>query len=197
MLGKSPFGWASRSHFWPSQRMAQPKFKKNWLGQLWLGQIFGWAIIGPAKVKKNLAGPIMAGPNFWLGQSMTQPLAQPKWPSHNTCPAKLAQPKYGPATWPSQNWASSQTLAQPKSGKNWPSQKSGPAIIGPAKFLPSHNVEKIGPAKIWPSHKWPSQILAQPKFGKNWPSQNLAGPILAAGPVLGFSPTLLISTCTD
>ena len=127
----------------------------------------------------------MAGPNFWLGQSMTQPLAQPKWPSHNTCPAKLAQPKYGPATWPSQNWASSQTLAQPKSGKNWPSQKSGPAIIGPAKFWPSHIVEKIGPAKIWPSHKWPSQILAQPKFGKNWPSQ-----ILAAGPVLGFSPTL-------
>ena len=41
--------------------MAQPKFKKSWLGQLWLGQIFGWAIIDPAKVKKILAGPIMAG----------------------------------------------------------------------------------------------------------------------------------------
>ena len=119
----------------------------------------------------------MAGPNFWLGQSMTQPLAQPKWPSHNTCPAKLAQPKYGPATWPSQNWASSQTLAQPKSGKNWPSQKSGPAIIGPAifwkklaqpkfgpaingpvKFWPSQNLEKIGPAKIWLGQFW---LLAQ------------------------------------
>ena len=101
-------------------------------------------------MKKNLAGPIMAGPNFWLGQSMTQPLAQPKWPSNNTCPAKLAQQKYGPATWPSQNWASSQTLAQPKSGKNWPSQKSGPAIM------------------------W--KKLAQPKFGKNfgcWPSFGL------------------------
>jgi hypothetical protein len=59
------------------------------------------------------------------------------------------------------------------------------AIIGPGKFWPSHNVEKIGPAKIWPS-----QLLAQPKFRKYWPTQILAGPILAAGPVLGFSSTL-------
>ena len=159
--------------------MAGPNFELGHFRPSQSEKKFGWANYGWAKF---LAGPIMAGPNFWLGQSMTQPLAQPKWPSHNTCPAKLAQPKYGPATWPSQNWASSQTLAQPKSGKNWPSQKSGPAIIGPAKFWPSHIVEKIGPAKIWPSHKWPSQILAQPKFGKNWPSQ-----ILAAGPVLGLS----------
>ena len=147
---------------------------------IWLGQpqpFLAQSKNGPAKIKKKLSGPIMTGPNFWMGQSMTQPLAQQKWPSHNTCPAKLAQPKYGPATWPSQNWASSQTLAQPKSGKNWPSQKSGPAIIGPAKFWPSHNVEKIGPA-----------INGPVKF---WPSQNLAGPILAAGPVLGFSPTLI------
>ena len=68
-------------------------------------------------------------------------------------------------------------LAQPKI---WPSQKVekiGPAIIGPAK---------IGTVKFWPSHKWSSQILAQPKVRKNWPSQ-----ILAAGLVLGFSPTLI------
>jgi hypothetical protein len=35
----------------------------------------------------------------------------------------------------------------------------------------------------------PAKNLAQPKFGKNRPSQ-----ILAAGPVLGFSPTLMIKT---
>ena len=44
----------------PQPFLAQPKLKK-----------IGRAIIGPAKVKKNFAGPIMAGPNFWLGQSMT------------------------------------------------------------------------------------------------------------------------------
>ena len=57
LIFQLPKPGASHSHFWPSQRMAQPKFKKNWLGQ-----IFGWAIIGPGKLKKNLAGPTMAGP---------------------------------------------------------------------------------------------------------------------------------------
>ena len=160
--------------------MAQPKI---WPSHNWPSQIFfhfGWANNGPAK---NLAQPYLAQPY------LAQPIFLKFWLGHSLAGPKLAAA--GPATWPSQNWASSQTLAQPKSGKNWPSQKSGPAIIGPAKFWPSHIVEKIGPAKIWPSHKWPSQILAQPKFGKKWPSQNLAEPILAAGPVLGFSPTLI------
>ncbi len=57
---------------------------------------------------------------------------------------------------------------------------------------------KYGPVKIWPSQNWASsQTLAQPKSGKIWISQKWAShnvrKILAAGPVLGFSPTLFKS----
>ena len=50
VLGKSPFGWASRSHFWPSQRMVQSKLKKNWLGQI-------FPIMAGQRVEKNLTQP--------------------------------------------------------------------------------------------------------------------------------------------
>ena len=39
---------------------------------------------GPAKILKKLAGPIMAGPNFWLGHN---------WPSQNL--KKIGWANYG------------------------------------------------------------------------------------------------------
>ena len=75
-------------------------WKKKFWGKVSLaGPIFGWAIIGPAKVKKKLAGP------SFLGGPINDPAIIP-----------------GQQNWPNQYWVSSQTLAQPKSGKNWPSQ---------------------------------------------------------------------------
>ncbi len=58
------------------------RFERTSVGEkpIWLGQpqpILAQPKMAQPKFKKNLAGPIMAGPNFWLGQSMTQPLAQP------------------------------------------------------------------------------------------------------------------------
>jgi hypothetical protein len=71
-------------------------------------------------------------------------------------------------------------MAQPKFKKNW---------LG--HYWPSQSEKKFS----WANYGWAKflagPLLAQPKFGKNWPSQILAGPILAAGPVLGFSPTLV------
>ena len=105
VLGKSPFGLASRSHFWPSQRMTQ----------------------------KKLAGPIMAG--LINGPAISPAII----PVQQNWPRNLAQPKLGQQLnfGPTKKW---KKLAQPK---------IGPAIIGPVKFWPSQNFEKIGPAKFW------------------------------------------------
>ena len=60
---------------------------------VWLGQpqpILAQSKNDPAKVKKNLAVPIMAGPNFfslWLGHSLTGPINDPA-----ISPTKMALP---------------------------------------------------------------------------------------------------------
>ena len=142
MLGKSPklgqqpkFGWAN---FF--QILAGPIFSTLWLGQ-------------------NLAGPIMAGPLFWLGQFFPLFGWAKVWLLAQFWLGQVAGPYFGWANFAGQvlwlghfGWANGWVI-------DWPSQKFGPAIIGPAKFFFTLAGTIMAQPKIWPSHNWPSQFF--------------------------------------